>query len=370
MSMMTAARLYEVAAPMKLEQIPVPKPGDNDVLVRVHACGIVPNLGNVLANWPAWFPALPLPPLPATFGLDPAGEIVAVGSHVHEWAPGDRVYVNPLRVCGGCRACRSGHSIDCESFTFCGYFGRSQKSTKIFGNYPNGGLAEYMTAPQYSLVKLPDKITYNQAARFGYLGTMYSALRKGRVGPGRTVLINGLTGTLGIGGALLGVAMGASRIFGTARNEDLLKRVQALAPNRIEVFSVGDDRESIDEWVLSRTNGLGVDVFIDALGPGAAHEVVQQGMRSLRSGGRAYNIGGVAGPVGLDLSRMMAHGQRMEGSSWFTAGEGQDIADMVDAGSLDLSVLQDVCFRLDEVNDAVAGFTNRDGGFTNFVVNP
>ncbi|WP_348537490.1 alcohol dehydrogenase catalytic domain-containing protein [Nocardia carnea] len=354
---------------MKLEHVPIPRPGDNDVLVRVHACGIVPNLANVLANWPAWFPHLPLPPLPATFGLDPAGEVVAVGSHVHEWEPGDRVYVNPVRVCGGCRACRSGHGIDCESFAFCGYFGRSRKSTKVFRNYPDGGLAEYMTAPQYALVKLPENVTYNQAARFGYLGTMYSALRKGRVGPGRTVLINGISGTLGIGGALLGIVMGANRIFGTARNEDLLKRVQALSPKRIEILSVADG-ESIDEWVLSRTDGLGVDVFIDALGPGAPHEAVQQAMRSLRSGGRAYNIGGVAGPVGLDLSRMMAHGQRMEGSSWFTAGEGQDIADMAEIGALDLSVFQDVAFPLEEVNDAIAGFTHRNGGFTNFVINP
>lgn len=61
--------------------------------MRVRACGIVPNLANLLANWSTWFPELPLPPLPAIFGLDPVGEITAVGTHVHAWRPGDRVYV-------------------------------------------------------------------------------------------------------------------------------------------------------------------------------------------------------------------------------------------------------------------------------------
>ena len=75
MATMTAARLHKIGEPMRIESIPIPTPGSNDVLVRVRACGIVPNLGNILTNWQTWFPELPLPPLPAIFGLDPAGEI-------------------------------------------------------------------------------------------------------------------------------------------------------------------------------------------------------------------------------------------------------------------------------------------------------
>ena len=369
MTMMKAARLHKVAEPMQIEQLPIPKPGDNDVLVRVHACGIVPNLGNILANWTTWFPELPLPPLPAIFGLDPAGEITAVGTHVHAWKPGDRVYVNPGRFCGGCRACRSQNSINCEAYALGGYIGANRKSIKLFENYPYGGLSQYMTAPQYALVKLPDNVSYNQAARFGYLGTMYSALRKGGVGPGSTVLINGISGTLGLGGVLLGLAMGATRILGTARNQALLDRVKALAPKRLEVLS-NVNGEAIDAWVKERTQGLGVDVYIDALGPGAPHESVQQGMASLKRGGRAYNIGAVSGMVGMNLHTMMDNSQRMEGSAWFTAGEGQDMADMAEAGTLDLSVFEHVCYPLDQVNEAISGLSGRHGGFTNFVINP
>ena len=76
---MRAARMHAVGSPMSIDTIPVPKPGSTDVLVEVKACGMVPNLGNVLANWTKWFPHLPLPKLPAIFGLDPAGVVVEVG---------------------------------------------------------------------------------------------------------------------------------------------------------------------------------------------------------------------------------------------------------------------------------------------------
>lgn len=369
MAMMKVARMHKVGEPMEVEEIPVPTPGENDVLVRVRACGIVPNLGNILANWTTWFPELPLPPLPAIFGLDPAGEIAAIGSRVHDWKVGERVYVNPGRYCGGCRPCRNGDLVNCTHYTFNGYFGFSQNSLKIFKDYPYGGLGQYMTAPQYALVRLPHAVTFEEAARFGYLGTMYSAMRKSQVGPGKSLLINGISGTLGIGGALFGLAMGVTCIFGTGRAMPLLERVKALAPQRIEVFSTTVD-ETIDQWIMRKTGELGVDVFIDALGPGAQHETLLQGVRSLARGGKAYNIGAIAGAVGMDLHTMMDQQQTIEGSAWFTAGEGQNMADMAEAGTLNLACLEHVCYPLERVNEAISGIGARNGGFSNYVINP
>ncbi len=112
---MLAARLREFGKPFSLEEVPVPAPRPTDVLISVRACNVVPNLANVITHYSTWFPYLPLPKLPATFGLDVSGVVAEVGSQVLGIAPGDRVYVNPQRSCGGCKACRSGEPIACDS---------------------------------------------------------------------------------------------------------------------------------------------------------------------------------------------------------------------------------------------------------------
>jgi NADPH:quinone reductase-like Zn-dependent oxidoreductase len=70
---MQVARMHEVGGPLVLETVDTPTLADSDVLVRVRACGIVPNLINVLRYYSSLAPQLPLPPLPAIFGLDSAG---------------------------------------------------------------------------------------------------------------------------------------------------------------------------------------------------------------------------------------------------------------------------------------------------------
>ena len=281
----TVARMHEVGGPLRIEPVPVPRPGSTDVLVRVRSCGIVPNLGNILANWTTWYPEMPLPPLPAIFGLDPAGEIAATGDRVHNLKPGDRVYVNPLRTCGACRHCRKGDPRSCRHAAFQGYFGFSEHALQTFRDYDTGGLGEYMVAPASAIVTLPETMSYDHAARLGYMGTAYSALKKARAGPTDTTLVNGLSGTLGIGCLGFGLAMGVKTILGTARNRELLWECKALAPHRIEVHSIDDG--PIDEWARGFTeNGEGVDAFIDCNGPGATQESFLQGMRALRRGGR------------------------------------------------------------------------------------
>jgi len=89
--MMRAARLHQVGQPFQVDTIPVPEVRPTDVLVEVKAAGVVPNLHNVVTNYPKWFPFLPLPTLPAIYGLDSAGIVSQVGSQVRSGIkPGDR----------------------------------------------------------------------------------------------------------------------------------------------------------------------------------------------------------------------------------------------------------------------------------------
>lgn len=366
--MMRAARMYDVGAPMVIEQVPVPKPQSLDVLVRVEACGIVPNLGNVLKNWTSWFPGLPLPKLPATFGLDATGVIVALGSAVTGLKPGDRVYINPGRSCGTCRACRQADSIACDAMVLQGYFGYSPKAQDVFDRYPYGGFCQYMLAPANGCVLLPDNVSFQQATRLGYMGTGYSALRKGRAGPNVVTLINGASGTLGLGTLLCALAMGVTKILAVARNRQLLEEVRQIAPQRIFTHSTEDG--PIQSWASEMTNGEGVDLAIDCLGPGATAGQMNDALDSLRRGGRLVNVGAVAERVPMDVHSMMDANQSYIGSVWFTTAEGMDMAEMIRAGTIDMSIYRQESYPLDKINDALAGIDNRHGGFSNFTICP
>ena len=367
-NLMRAARMHTVGGPMQIDQVERPPAIGTDVVVQVKACGMVPNLGNVLANWPSWCPHLPLPRLPAIFGLDPAGIVAEVGSKVVGVEPGDRVYVNPVRSCGSCEMCLSDQRTRCRYFTFNGYFGFQAQSQVLYDLYPQGGFCEYMAAPQYALVRLPENVTFEQAARFGYLGTAYSAIKK--VGPvaGKSMLINGISGTLGLGATLFALAMGVTRIFGTGRNVELLQRVKALAPNRIEVHSLGSG--PIADWVRSRTQGDGVDFMVDALGTAASLDTLLDAMHAVRRGGKVMNIGGTLGKLAVDVKWLMDEQLQFIGSVWFSGAEGHEMAQMARAGTLDLSVFQHHTFPLAQINEAISGIPNRHGGFSNYLVVP
>ncbi len=372
MTTMIAARLHAYGMPMTLDRIDVPEPRPTDVLVEVKACGVVPNLARVVSNF---FGKLTpdnkmMPPLPAIFGLDPAGVVAKVGEQVWSVRPGERVYVNPARSCGSCRMCRSGQAQDCPSWTLQGYFGRSQE---IMRAYPYGGLAQFITAPATALVKLPDTMSFETAARLGYLGTAYAAMKKIGVGPGQALLINGISGQLGLNAAQLALAMGTTKILGTGRNAGLLDRVRALAPGRIDVLAVADAASQPDPlvaWAKAATDGHGVDGMIDCLPPGAPASAMMRALYCLRRGGRAVNVGAVMETLPLNAFWLMTNRIGLAGSVWFTTGEGEEMAAMAGAGTLDLSALEHRVSPLSKVNEVLAGMDDRNGGFTNFVIDP
>jgi len=368
MAQMQAARLHEVGGEFQIDEVQAPTPGPRDVVVQVKACNVVPNLRNVITSYSEWFPYLPLPQLPAIFGLDAAGIVSEVGSQVRNVRPGDRVYVNPGRDSGDSLAARRGERINDPAYTFQGYFGFGEGSQQVFEDYPEGGLCEFMMAPADGLVTLPDAVSFEEACRFGYLGTSYSALRKAQAGSGSSVLINGGTGTLGVGAVLNALAMGCTKVLVMARDKDLLERVRQLDPRRIVTLSHGEI--PVEEWVKDNTGGVGADIFIDAVGPGAPHEITISGIDSLRRGGKMVDIGGMSEPLPLEMFKLMCSQISIIGSLWFSVAEGQDMARMVESGTLDLSVIDHHIYSLSEVNEALAAAESLKGGFNNVVVTP
>jgi alcohol dehydrogenase len=361
---MRAARLHEPGKPMRIDRIDRPQPRPSDVVVQVKACGVIPNM-NAIFSGKLWNL---LPPLPAVVGLDAAGIVAEVGASVSNVSVGDRVYVNPLLSCGSCHYCRYESPLLCSSAALQGYFGFFPESMKLIEAYPYGGFGEYMTAEPHRLAKLPKQVTFNQAARFGYLGTSFSGLRFGGVGAGSWLGINGITGTLGVGATLLALAMGATRILGFGRNREVLAQVKALAPARIDTMALGD--HPLADWLRERTDGLGVDVLLDCTGRGAAASTALDALDGVKRGGVAINIGALSEPLPLNAMKFMNSRLQYRGSNWFTTGEAQIMAEMVGVGIFDLSKIVDHPFPLERVNDALAFVRDRPGGFVNVVVNP
>ena len=215
---------------------------------------------------------------------------------------------------------------------------------------------------------LPGAVSFDQGARFGYMGTSFAALRAGSVGGGSLIAINGITGTLGVGATLLALAMGATRILGLGRNREVMARLKSLAPERIHTLALGE--APVADWMREYTDGLGVDVLIDCSGRAAAAATTAEALHGLKRGGTAINIGALTQTLAIEPIRFMTSRLAFRGSNWFTNGEGQLMADIAGAGVLDLSPFTTQAYPLERVNEALEAVKARPGGLVNIVVHP
>lgn len=361
---MRAARLHQPGTPFRIDDIPIPEPRADDVLVAVKACGVIPNMRNIVSGkfWHI------LPPMPAVIGLDSAGVVARIGAAVTGFREGDRVYVNPALSCGACHYCRNGLPLYCDIGALQGYFGFRPGSEALLAKYPYGGFSQYQTAAARNLVRLPPQVSFEIGARFGYLGTSYAGLQTGSFRTGQTLALIGATGTLGVNAILFALAMGASRILCIARNRDRLVRLQTLAPGKILPIVI--DGSPIAPRLKSATDGLGVDMILDCLTRGVPAEMTIDALKGLRRGGVAVNIGALSEPVAVDPIWLMVNGMQYRGSNWFTTAEGEEMAELARAGLVDFGVFENRIYPLDRVNDALADAGRNLGGLINLVVTP
>lgn len=356
---MRVASLVDPGQPLQLGTADKPMPAAKEVVVKVETCGLVPNTHNVATG-----DREALPELPAVFGLDVAGVVESVGSDVLNLSVGDRVYVDPHLVCDTCFQCRAGRKDLCEHIGLRGYL--ALRGRELLEQTPIGGLAEYVLAQDRSIVRLPDQIDFNTAARLGYLGTSFAALRKGGVEPGTTVLINGVTGTLGVAAVAIALGLGATRILGIGRNTERLEAVRTMAPDRVTVVS-SEDVEDLAAWALAATDGAGADVLYHCLG-GDNDDSLTALQHAVRHGGAAVLASAGSGTVEQATWDILMRDVTFIGSVWFTSAEIDRMIAMIAAGVIDLNWLEHHTYPLDDVNTALERVGERPGGFTNIVV--
>ena len=365
MSEMKVARMVGVGEPFEVGSAEIPVPGKKEVRVRVAACGLVPNSYNVVNGKTPFV----MPDMPYIFGLDTTGTIDALGEDVVNLQVGDRVWIDPVFVCGTCDACRSGRG-GCPFATMRGYMGTGPESKKIINQWRDGGLAEFTLAADDKIALLPDSLDYLTASRLGYIGTSYNGLMTAEFTPGQTLLINGVTGTLGVADVDLALGLGATRILGIGRNKERLEIVRQLAPDRIEVLSTEDDIDPT-AWVRTHTGGTGVDVFYDCLGVGGDADSTNDLIKTVKPSGRtALAAGGAEGDITRTYAEAMAQSAPILGTGFATRGQMYDLLNLIGSGVVDFSFLTHETFSLGDVNDALALVGDRPGGHVTVSVLP
>lgn len=247
---MKAIRVTAFGGPevLRLEEVPTPKPGPGEVLVRIHAVGVNPVETYIRAGTYARLPELPYTP-----GNDGAGVVEQVGADVTEFKAGDRVYT----------------------------------AGSLTGTY-----AEFALCRKEQVHPLPANVSFAQGAAIGtpyataYRGLLQRAVAK----PGETVLVHGASGAVGTAAVQLARADGL-RVFGTAGSDQGLKLAREQGAH--EVF----DHRAPDhfEEVMKATGGRGVDIIVEML----ANVNLGKDLKILAKGGRVVIIGS-RGPVEIN----------------------------------------------------------------------
>jgi len=261
---MKAVRLTKIGQPLELQEVPLPRIGERDVLIRVKAAGICHSDVHYRAG------ISPVGPLPQTLGHEVSGIVEEVGSQVNYPKIGDRVCIHYQLSCGDCNFCVSGNEQFC-------------KQGMMIGKHCDGGYAEYIAVPARNTVKLPEEVSFEHGAvLMCSSATSYHALRKARLEAGETVAVFG-AGGLGISAIQLARIMGALEVYSIDINKDKLKLSEKYGA--IPINAAEKDPVSA---LFQYTNNKGIDVALEVIG---LPQTMSQAVKSMGALGRTALVG-------------------------------------------------------------------------------
>ncbi|HSR29627.1 MAG TPA: zinc-binding dehydrogenase [Anaerolineae bacterium] len=342
---MKTVRLVEIGRPLQMQEIPIPKVGTRDILVRIRAAGICHSDVHYRAGTSS------VGPLPQTLGHEIAGVVEEVGSEVTRVAAGDRVCLHYMVTCGECHYCRTGNEQFCVE-------------GRMLGKHLDGGYAEFIVVPARTAVPLADQVSFEHgAALMCSSATSLHALRKARLQPGETVAIFG-TGGLGMSAIQLARIFGALEVFAVDINETRLELSQTYGAIPVNA-SQGNPVAEIQRL----TGGRGVDVALEMIG---LKVTMEQAIQSLAILGRAVMVGIADEPFAIDsYHELLGKEAEAIGSSDHLLSELPLLVELVRQGRLDLSrvVTRTVPLEASAINQAMDAL-EQFGGEVRTVITP
>lgn len=272
-------------------QVPDPKAGPGEVLIRVRACAL-----NYLDIWVrrGW-PGLKLE-MPHWCGADVAGEIEELGSNVSQWKVGQRVVVNP-----GINLFEDEYTRRGEDSVSPGYH--------ILGEQMRGGAAEYIVVPTRNLEAIPDDVNFPEAAAplLVSLTAWRMLIHRAALRAGETVLVVGSGG--GVNSMAIQIAkLAGATVFAVASNPKKSERARELGADIVlDRFQVDWGKE-----IFSLTSKRGVDVVVDNVGKATLNTSILAAAR----GGRIVIVGNTSGPqTEIDIRYLFAKQISLIGST-------------------------------------------------------
>lgn len=278
---MTAAVLYG-KRDVRIEQIPIPRIGPGEVLVRIRAAL---TCGTDLKVYRQGFHARMIVP-PSVFGHELAGVVEEVGDGVESFSPGMRVVSANSAPCNNCFFCQKHLANLCQDLQFI-----------------NGAYAEFIKIPQrivrQNLLILPDSVSFAEAAMVEPLACVLRGIEETGIMEEDTVVVIGM-GPIGLMFVQLLKSLGATVVAAGKRSSQL-----ALAARMGADFVVDSTNTNVVEQVRNITNGRrGADVVIEAVG---SRDTWQQAMGMVRRGGTINLFGGCPSGTHIPLDTTLIH---------------------------------------------------------------
>ncbi len=355
MSLIRAAVLPAVGAPLEIAGIELPEPGPGQVRVRLVAAGVC-HSDLSLSNGTMRVP------VPAVLGHEGSGTVVSVGEGVTHVAPGDGVVLNWAPSCGACHACSLGEVWLCaDALTGAGnVHARTQDGTELHPGLNVAAFAEETVVAARCVLPVPDGVPLADAALLGCaVLTGWGAVHhSARVREGETVAV------YGVGGVGL-AALQAARIAGapTIVAVDVSPEKEALARAAgATEYVVASDTTAKD--VRKLTGGQGVDVAVECVGRAVT---IRTAWESTRRGGRTtvVGIGGKDQQVTFNALEIFHWGRTLAGCVYGNSNPAEDLpvlAGHIRAGRFDMGSLVTERITLDGIPGAFDNMLAGKGG--------
>jgi (R,R)-butanediol dehydrogenase / meso-butanediol dehydrogenase / diacetyl reductase len=271
MTTMLAAR-YLGPHRVKSQEVSVPEIGNEEALIEVEACGFCGSDINIIAG------THPRARAPLTLGHELSGRIVQIRTSESAFKKGDRITTYPLISCGNCHACIHGNPHVC-------------KDLRLYGFDVDGGMAQFVSLPVSSLIKLPDGMSARVGALIEPLAVAVHGVARANLEDVELAVVLG-AGPIGLLTALVAQARGIPKVV----ISDVLNSRKEFAESLgLHAVQAGEDLRKL---VLDLSDQNGADLLFECAGhPSSAFVMCDL----VRSRGVIVNLGVFKKPVPIDM---------------------------------------------------------------------